>query len=94
MEAGHNLVSGVKVASTLSQNWPLSHKLPRLVLFIKVIIIINIKGIRHQENFYRLNFIFWIIVGCGIARFGRKGLKTTETCCGSLYLDLRVGLLE
>ena len=40
---------------------------------------LDIKGILHQKNFYRLNLIFWIIMGCGIARFGRKGLKTTET---------------
>ena len=39
----------------------------------------NIKGILHQKNFYCLNLIFWIVMGCGIARFGRKGLKTTET---------------
>ena len=38
-----------------------------------------IKGILHQKIFYRLNLIFWIVMGCGIARFGRKGLKTTET---------------
>ena len=38
-----------------------------------------IKGILHQKNFYRLNLIFWIVMGCGIARFGRRGLKTTET---------------
>ena len=37
------------------------------------------KGILHQKIFYCLNLIFWIIMGCGIARFGRKGLKTTET---------------
>ena len=37
------------------------------------------KGILHQKFFYCLNLIFWIIMGCGIARFGRKGLKTTET---------------
>ena len=37
------------------------------------------KGILHQKNFYRLNLIFWIVMGCGIARFGRRGLKTTET---------------
>ena len=39
----------------------------------------NLKGILHQKNFYRLNLIFWIVMGCGIARFGRRGLKTTET---------------
>ena len=41
-----------------------------------------LKGILHQKIFYRLNLIFWIVyitMGCGIARFGRKGLKTTET---------------
>ena len=37
-----------------------------------------VKGILHQKIFYRLNFIFWIVMGCGIARFGRRGLKTTE----------------
>ena len=39
----------------------------------------RLKGILHQKIFYRLNLIFWILMGCGIARFGRKGLKTTET---------------
>ena len=33
----------------------------------------------HPKNFYSLNLIFWIVMGCGIARFGRRGLKTTET---------------
>ena len=37
-----------------------------------------LKGILHQKNFYRLNLIFWIVMGCGIARFGRRSLKTTE----------------
>ena len=27
-----------------------------------------INGILHQKNFYRLNLIFWIVMGCGIAR--------------------------
>ena len=40
---------------------------------------IRLKGILHQKNFYCLNLIFWIVMGCGIARFGRRGLKTTET---------------
>ena len=39
----------------------------------------KMKGILQQKNFYRLNLIFWIVMGCGIARFGRRGLKTTET---------------
>ena len=33
----------------------------------------QLKGILHQKNFYRLNLIFWIVMGCGIARFGRRG---------------------
>ena len=41
--------------------------------------LVKFKGILHQKIFYRLNLIFWIIMGCGIARFGLKGLKTTET---------------
>ena len=32
------------------------------------------KGILHQKNFYRLNLIFWIVMGCGIADLGRRGL--------------------
>ena len=40
---------------------------------------IGLKGILHQKVFYRLNLIFWIVMGCGIARFSRRGLKTTET---------------
>ena len=39
----------------------------------------DLKGILHQKIFYCLNLIFWIVMGCGIARFGRRGLKTTET---------------
>ena len=38
-----------------------------------------VKGILPQTIFYRPNLIFWIVMGCGKARFGRKGLKTTET---------------
>ena len=33
-----------------------------------------IKGILHQKKFYRLNLIFWIVMGCGIAHFGRRRL--------------------
>ena len=43
------------------------------------IVVSIFKGILHQKIFYRLNLIFWIVMGCGIARFGRRGLKTTET---------------
>ena len=34
----------------------------------------GVKGILHQKNFYRLNLIFWIVMGCGIADFDRRGL--------------------
>ena len=49
---------------------------PDLLIFL---FIENIKGILHQKNFYRPNLIFWIVMGCGIARFGRRGLKITKT---------------
>ena len=39
----------------------------------------GVKGILHQKNFYHLNLIFCIVMGCGISRFGRRSLKTTET---------------
>ena len=39
----------------------------------------GLKGILHQKIFFRLNLIFWIVMGWGIARFGRRSLKTTET---------------
>ena len=39
----------------------------------------SVKGILHQKIFYRPNLIFWIVMGCGIARFGRRGLKITKT---------------
>ena len=29
----------------------------------------DIKGILHQKIFYRLNLIFWIVMGCGLACF-------------------------
>ena len=37
------------------------------------------KGILHQKIFYRPNLIFWIVMRCGIAHFGRRGLKITKT---------------
>ena len=37
-----------------------------------------IKGILPQKNSYRPNLIFWIVVGCGKARFGWKGQKTPK----------------
>ena len=36
------------------------------------------KGILHQKKFCRLNLIFWIVMGCGIAHFARRGLKTAS----------------
>ena len=50
-----------------------------LTLLTLFTLFILLKGILHQKIFYCLNLIFWIIMGCGIARFGWKGLKTTET---------------
>ena len=44
------------------------------------IIIVNlkvIKGIVPQEKFYCPSLIFWIVTGCGEARFSGKGQKTT-----------------
>ena len=41
--------------------------------------VLELKRILHQKIFYGLNLIFWIVMGCGIARFGGRGLKTTET---------------
>ena len=41
--------------------------------------ILGVYGILHQKFFYRLNLIFWIVMGCGIALFGRRGLTTAET---------------
>ena len=32
-----------------------------------------------QKNCYHLNLISWIVMGCGIARFDQRGLKTTKT---------------
>ena len=34
-------------------------------------------GILHQNISYHLNLIFWIVMGCCIARFGRRGPKAT-----------------
>ena len=35
----------------------------------------HLKGILHQQIFYRPNLIFQIVTGCGKARFGRRGQK-------------------
>ena len=55
------------------------HYLPDIFTYIPNVRTSPLKGILHQKNFYRPNLIFWIVMGCGIARFGRRGLKTTET---------------
>ena len=34
----------------------------------------HLKGIVHNFFVYRSNLIFWIVMGCGIADFGRRGL--------------------
>ena len=50
------------------------------LLYYDILTIQNlVKGILHQKIFYGLNLIFWIVMGWGIARFGQRGLKTTET---------------
>ena len=35
----------------------------------------KLKGILHQKFFYRLNLIFWIVMGCGIARLITRDLE-------------------
>ena len=43
--------------------------------FLDVVISLNyLKGIVHNFFVYRSNLIFWIVMGCGIADFGRRGL--------------------
>ena len=37
----------------------------------------KLKGILPQKKFHRPNLIFWIVMGCGNACFGRKGQNTT-----------------
>ena len=37
------------------------------------------RGVVPHTKSYHANLIFWIVMGCGIARFVRKGLKTTAT---------------
>ena len=37
-----------------------------------------LKGILPQTIFYRPNLIFWIVMGCGKARFIRNGKKNTK----------------
>ena len=35
------------------------------------------KGSYHKKNYHQ-KLIFWIVMGCGEARFGRKGQKTPK----------------
>ena len=44
----------------------------------KIFFLIYIKGILPKKTFYRPNLIFWIVMGCGRARFGQKGQKTPK----------------
>ena len=37
-------------------------------------VLTSFKGIVHNFFVYRSNLIFWIVMGCGIADFGRRGL--------------------
>ena len=37
----------------------------------------NLKGIVPQKKNHCLNLIFWVVMGCGKAHFGRRGIKTT-----------------
>ena len=41
---------------------------------LKVTNMKGVKGIVHNFFFYRSNLIFWIVMGCGIADLGRRGL--------------------
>ena len=45
-----------------------------------------LKGIIPQFGCYCSNLIFWIIMGCGIAHFGRRGLEN--------HLNLKMLVLE
>ena len=67
-----------------------SHRFPKVGRMSKnylkfptqIISILNLdqlKGTVLQMINFCLNLIFWIVMGGGIARFGRRGLKTTET---------------
>ena len=45
---------------------------------IRTMYMVELKGILPQNSFYRPNLKFWIVMGCGKARFGRKGQKNTK----------------
>ena len=57
------------------------------------------KGIVHNFFVYRSNLIFWIVMGCGIADIGRRGLKTPKThyllkTCQFQFLFVRLNVLH
>ena len=58
--------------STVAVKQPAQQDKPKNNFATRIIVVI--KGILHQKNFYRLNLIFWIVMGCGIADFDRRGL--------------------
>ena len=39
---------------------------------IRTMYMVELKGILPQNSFYRPNLKFWIVMGCGKARFGQK----------------------
>ena len=41
----------------------------------KTTLLFFFEGILHQKLDGLINLIFWIAMGCGIARFGERGLK-------------------
>ena len=46
-----------------------------------------LKGSSTKKNFHRINLIFWTVMGCGIARFGGRGLKMERTEKSTQFLD-------
>ena len=45
------------------------------IFTLRLVNVSKVKGILHQkEKFCLLKLIFWIVMGCGIAVFGRTGL--------------------
>ena len=55
----------------------LVHQDLNLVVVNMIIFHFELKRSSTKKKFYRINVIFWIVMGCGIAHFGRRGLKTT-----------------
>ena len=76
--AQFNQTSSMAPSRPIYPPQPTAHMWPSLY-YAQTCSFMLVKGILHQKIFYRLNIIFWIVMGCGIARFGRRDLKTTET---------------